>query len=121
MLNPSIGDKKYDLVICSGSRTVMPAYLVSIKTKAKIVYIGTPKFRVMKKFNGIICGHIHHAENLNLDGVNYLNCGDWVESCTALAEKYDGTFEIIYWDKIRQNFILENLETKKVSDFKRAS
>ena len=54
LLNPSIGDKKYDLVICSGSRTVMPAYLVSIKTKAKIVYIGTPKFRVMKKFNGII-------------------------------------------------------------------
>ena len=52
---------------------------------------------------------------------SYLNCGDWVESCTALAEKYDGTFEIIYWDKTRQNYIFENLETKKVSDFKRAS
>ena len=86
-----------------------------------VSWITLTDYAKRKKFNGIICGHIHHAENLNLDGVNYLNCGDWVESCTALAEKYDGTFEIIYWDKIRQNFILENLETKKVSDFKRAS
>jgi hypothetical protein len=26
-----------------------------------------------------------------------MNCGDWVESCTALAEHPDGHFEIITW------------------------
>ena len=64
---------------------------------------------------------IHHAENLNLDGVNYLNCGDWVESCTALTEKYDGTFEIIYWDKKRKEYISENIDKDKFTSFKKAS
>jgi hypothetical protein len=56
-----------------------------------------------------------------------LNCGDWVESCTALAEKYDGTFEIIYWDSVRKEFVTEDEEKKKidkkdnVEDLKRAS
>ena len=58
---------------------------------------------------------------MNLDGVNYLNCGDWVESCTALAEKYDGTFEIIYWDKKREEYNLENIDKDKVTSFKKAS
>jgi hypothetical protein len=30
-------------------------------------------------------------------GTAYYNCGDWVESCTALAEHPDGRFEIIRW------------------------
>jgi UDP-2,3-diacylglucosamine pyrophosphatase LpxH len=50
-----------------------------------------------KGLNGIICGHIHHANIRNIDGIEYMNCGDWVESCTALVEHYDGKFEIIYW------------------------
>jgi len=45
--------------------------------------------------DGIICGHIHHANITTFDGTEYMNCGDWVESCTALVEKYDGTWEII--------------------------
>ncbi len=44
---------------------------------------------------GIICGHIHHAADREIEGIRYLNCGDWVESCTALAEDYDGTIRII--------------------------
>ena len=44
----------------------------------------------------------------NYDGVNYLNCGDWVESCTALVENFDGTFEIIYWDKLREEYISDS-------------
>jgi UDP-2,3-diacylglucosamine pyrophosphatase LpxH len=47
--------------------------------------------------NGLICGHIHHANERTLDGIHYLNCGDWVESCTAIGERFDGTFEIIRW------------------------
>jgi len=50
--------------------------------------------------DGVICGHIHHAEIKDFDGVVYMNDGDWVESCTALVEHYTGEFEIIQWVKI---------------------
>ena len=53
--------------------------------------------------------------------MNYLNCGDLVESCTALTEKYDGTFEIIYWDKKRKEYISENIDKDKFTSFKKAS
>ncbi len=47
--------------------------------------------------DGVVCGHIHHAEMRDVRGVAYYNCGDWVESCTALAEHYDGRMEILRW------------------------
>ena len=47
--------------------------------------------------DGVICGHIHHAAIHDDFGVTYINCGDWVESCTAIAEHPDGRFEIITW------------------------
>ena len=47
--------------------------------------------------DGVICGHIHHAALRNEQGFAYINCGDWVESCTAVAEHFDGRFEIIVW------------------------
>lgn len=50
-----------------------------------------------KGYDGIICGHIHKAEIRNIDSVEYLNCGDWVESCTAIVETYEGKFKIINW------------------------
>jgi len=46
---------------------------------------------------GVICGHIHHAVMHDNYGVRYINTGDWVESCTALVEHYDGRFEIVRW------------------------
>jgi len=54
LLNPSLVEFNYDLVICSGSKTAIPAYLLAKSTNAKIIYIGTPKYRIMKKFDGII-------------------------------------------------------------------
>ena len=48
-------------------------------------------------FDGVVCGHIHHAEMRDLGGVLYLNCGDWVESCTALVEHQDGRIELVDW------------------------
>ena len=54
LLNPSLSEFNYSLVICSGSRTAIPAYLLARSANAKIIYIGTPKFRIMKKFDGII-------------------------------------------------------------------
>lgn len=48
-------------------------------------------------FDGVICGHIHHAEMRDIGGVLYINDGDWVESCTALVEHHDGRLELIDW------------------------
>ena len=45
----------------------------------------------------MICGHIHTAAMHDDYGLRYINCGDWVESCTAVAEGHDGRFEIITW------------------------
>ncbi len=47
--------------------------------------------------DGVICGHIHHAAIRPIDGVLYVNTGDFVESCTAVAEHEDGSFEILHW------------------------
>jgi UDP-2,3-diacylglucosamine pyrophosphatase LpxH len=47
--------------------------------------------------DGVICGHIHHAEMRMVNGVMYMNDGDWVESCTALVEHPDGRFELLDW------------------------
>jgi len=47
--------------------------------------------------DGVVCGHIHHAEMRDLGGVLYCNDGDWVESCTALVEDFDGKLEILHW------------------------
>ena len=47
--------------------------------------------------DGVVCGHIHHAEIRNINGIEYHNCGDWVESCTALIETQNGSIELINW------------------------
>ena len=45
----------------------------------------------------MVCGHIHHAEIRTIDGILYCNDGDWVESCTALVEHFDGRMEVLHW------------------------
>ena len=47
--------------------------------------------------DGVICGHIHHAMIRTIAGLRYVNCGDWVESCSAVIEHFDGTFEVVRW------------------------
>lgn len=47
--------------------------------------------------DGVICGHIHHAEMRDIDGTLYCNDGDWVESCTALIEDETGALAIVIW------------------------
>lgn len=52
---------------------------------------------------GVICGHIHHATIHGVEGIEYVNTGDWVESGTAIAEHADGRLEIIRWtDRLRE-------------------
>ncbi|WP_043114112.1 UDP-2,3-diacylglucosamine diphosphatase [Solimonas soli] len=50
-----------------------------------------------RELDGVVCGHIHHAEARDIDGVSYYNCGDWVESCTALAEDFNGRIHVLRW------------------------
>lgn len=50
-----------------------------------------------KNYDGIICGHIHKAEIKYIEDVKYMNSGDWVESCTALVETFEGEWKIIDW------------------------
>jgi UDP-2,3-diacylglucosamine pyrophosphatase LpxH len=50
--------------------------------------------------DGVVCGHIHHAEMRMIDGVLYCNDGDWVESLTALVEEPDGTLRLIDWSQV---------------------
>jgi len=49
--------------------------------------------------DGVICGHIHHAEIKEIEGFLYINTGDFVESCSAIVEHYDGRLELIHWQK----------------------
>ena len=58
------------------------------------------KMAKAKGCDGIICGHIHKAENRMIDGVHYLNSGDWVETMSALAEDHEGNWELIYFNQI---------------------
>ena len=50
-----------------------------------------------RKMDGVICGHIHHAESRKIGKIDYLNCGDWVESCTALVENINGEMQLVNW------------------------
>lgn len=72
------------------------------KVKNAVSYIGNFEAAVAdeamrRDVDGMICGHIHHAELREIAGVSYCNCGDWVESCTALVEHHDGRLELLRW------------------------
>jgi len=53
-------------------------------------------------FDGVICGHIHHACIRQIKDIHYVNTGDWVESCTAIVEDHDGELRLIDWE-VRSN------------------
>jgi len=70
------------------------------KVKRAVSYIDDFEVAVAREArkrgaHGVVCGHIHHAEMRDIDGVLYCNDGDWVESLTALVEHHDGRLEII--------------------------
>ena len=77
---------------------------LKFKVKEAVSFIGDFEHLLKSEakrrgYGGVICGHIHTSEIKVIDGIIYCNTGDWVESCSALVEKQDGTFEIIYWTK----------------------
>lgn len=56
--------------------------------------------------DGVICGHIHWAAMKEVDGLTYINCGDWVDSCTAIIEHHDGRLELVDWDGLSRRLPL---------------
>jgi len=69
--------------------------------------------------DGIICGHIHHAAIHEVDhGITYSNCGDWVESCTALVENHAGNLSIIRWAE-ESTQLLEDVDLETCPDQRR--
>jgi UDP-2,3-diacylglucosamine pyrophosphatase LpxH len=78
------------------------------KVKNAVQYIGNFEEAVANEasrqnVDGVVCGHIHRPEITRLHDVDYYNCGDWVESCTALVEHPDGKMEIINWtDRLKE-------------------
>jgi UDP-2,3-diacylglucosamine pyrophosphatase LpxH len=55
--------------------------------------------------DGVICGHIHHASDRMIEGVHYLNCGDWVESTTAIVETHEGELSILRWSEHQRGVV----------------
>jgi UDP-2,3-diacylglucosamine pyrophosphatase LpxH len=75
---------------------------LKFKVKRAASYVGDFEAAVAREArkrgaHGVVCGHIHHAELREIDGITYANDGDWVESLTALVEHADGRLEIIEW------------------------
>lgn len=50
--------------------------------------------------DGVVCGHIHHPEVVDVNGVTYYNDGDWIENCSALTEDANGKIELVTWTQI---------------------
>ena len=114
-----LGDKAYDVVLNLNSKFnwirrrmgfgyfSLSKYL-KYKVKKAVDFVfkfeeNLANYCKKRGFDGVICGHIHHAEIKEINGVTYMNDGDWVESCTALVEHWDGKWEIITWTKEKDN------------------
>jgi UDP-2,3-diacylglucosamine pyrophosphatase LpxH len=80
------------------------ASYIKLKAKAAVKYVtdyedAMIQFCRKSGMDGVICGHIHRPEIRPLGDVVYMNCGDWVENCTALAEDFEGKFSLIRFDE----------------------
>jgi UDP-2,3-diacylglucosamine pyrophosphatase LpxH len=108
-----LGNKAYDFAILANRifnglrrRLGFPYWSLSqwakLKVKNAVNYIGEYEQALVEEarrhaVDGVICGHIHHAVIHDDFGIRYINCGDWVENCTAVVEHSDGRFEVVRW------------------------
>jgi UDP-2,3-diacylglucosamine pyrophosphatase LpxH len=95
-----------DLLFAVRKRLGLPYWSLSAflkhKVKNAVEYISRFEEVVaeqarLRGVDGVVCGHIHHAEIRKIGDVLYLNDGDWVESCSALVEDAHGNMEILRW------------------------
>ena len=114
-----LGDKAYDIILTLNNKFnwirrrmgfgyfSLSKYL-KYKVKKAVDFVfkfeeNLANYCKKRGFDGVICGHIHHAEIKEINGVMYMNDGDWVESCTALVEHHDGRWEIVTWTQEKDN------------------
>jgi UDP-2,3-diacylglucosamine pyrophosphatase LpxH len=113
-----VGDNLYELTLKLNrylsslrARLGMPYWSLSrylkYKVKTAVSYVTSFEQAVAMEarrrgLDGVICGHIHHAEMRDIDGIVYCNDGDWVESLTALVEHIDGQMELIHWPQFQR-------------------
>ena len=95
-LNRPVNFLRWHCGLCYWS---LSAY-VKHKVKNAVSFIGAYEQAVVRyakqyQVDGVLCGHIHWAAQSEIDGIYYYNCGDFVESCTALVEHFDGTIELL--------------------------
>jgi UDP-2,3-diacylglucosamine pyrophosphatase LpxH len=98
----------------------LSAYL-KVKVKNALQFIENFEAAVTEEarrrgVDGVICGHIHKAEMRFIDGIEYVNDGDWVESCTALVEHFDGRLEILEWAKLRSWSVIDRARSAADQD-----
>jgi UDP-2,3-diacylglucosamine pyrophosphatase LpxH len=119
----ALGDRAYDLALVANvifnrvrRRFGRPYWSLSahLKSRVKTVVNFLCGFRESavnaaraRGLDGVICGHVHRAEMLDFDGVLYCNDGDWVESCSALVEHFDGRLELLDWISVRRLCMFE--------------
>jgi UDP-2,3-diacylglucosamine pyrophosphatase LpxH len=108
-----VGDKAYDLAIwlnthlnrlrrSFGLTYWSLAQWAKLKVKNAVNFIGEFEYTLATEahrrgLDGVICGHIHYAVIRREADFVYVNCGDWIESCTAVVEDFDGVLEIVRW------------------------
>jgi UDP-2,3-diacylglucosamine pyrophosphatase LpxH len=78
-----------------------------LKVKNAVNFIGDFEVTLAQEaeragVDGVICGHIHHAAIRRIGDICYINTGDFVESCTAIAENPDGSMEILRWQSLAE-------------------
>ena len=111
-----LGDRAYTLALVLNDvynhfrrRLDLPYWSLSAylkqKVKNAVSYISSFEQALAREaktrgLDGVVCGHIHHAETKLIDGILYCNDGDWVESCTALTEDARGRLEIVRWTEV---------------------
>jgi len=108
-----VGDRAYELTLRLNrqlnrlrGRLGLPYWSLSAylkhKVKVAVSYVSDFEEAVaagarQRGADGVVCGHIHHAEIREIGGVLYCNDGDWVESCSALVEHHDGRLKLVFW------------------------
>jgi UDP-2,3-diacylglucosamine pyrophosphatase LpxH len=91
---------------CQGKGEFSLSKYIKGRVKSAVSFISNYEEQVVKLAkargcDGVMCGHIHSADDKQIDGVHYLNSGDWVESKTAIVEHFDGRLELITYDDFR--------------------
>lgn len=93
---------------------------IKLKVKSAVSYISNFENELTalakaKHVDGVICGHIHQPANKMINGIHYLNAGDWVESLTALLQHEDGSWEIYRYEEEYNNSISQIVNDTQVS------